>query len=427
MATDLCFDEQDLALARELGQWLAEHRPDDGPAGPAASDVDLAATVERGRRWQAELAAAGFVGVDWPAAYGGRGASPVQLALVNAQYAASGAPQLVNRVGVNLVAPTLLAHGSVAQCRRWLPSIASAGELWCQLFSEPDAGSDLASLSTRATRDGEGWRVSGRKVWTSYAQFADFGLCLARTDPASRGARGLSMLVVDMHAPGVVVRPLVQITGDAEFNEVTLDDVVVPADHLIGAEHTGWQVARSTLARERGINPRQLVLHRQRLEELWRLAVDTGAVEDTRTARRLAASAVDVLVFELHTWRAVDRAERGQPPGPESSVVKVHWSEASVRLHRLALDILGPAAPLGPGADGAVADGAWARAWLYAHASTIFSGTNEIQRTLVGEQVLGLPRPPRPEPAEPATRGGSSVTDVHTTPAPAAAHAPGAP
>jgi alkylation response protein AidB-like acyl-CoA dehydrogenase len=418
---DLAFSAEEVALAHELRSWLRAHLPNVRAAGPPPPVDDLAATVEAGRRWQAQLAAAGWVGVDWPVAYGGRGASPVQLALVNAEYAASGAPQLVNRVGINLAAPTLLAHGTETQCRRWLPTIASAEELWCQLFSEPEAGSDLASLRTVAVADGDGWRLSGRKVWTSYAQFADWGLCLARTVPGSRGASGLSMLAVDMHAPGVEVRPLVQITGDAEFNEVTLDDVVVPADQLIGPLNGGWTVARSTLAHERGINPRQLVLHRQRLDELWRLAVASGAADDARTARRLAQSALDMLVFELHTWRAVARAARGEEPGPESSVVKVHWSEASVRLHRLALDVLGPTAPLARGAAAAVDDGAWARAWLYAHATTVFSGTNEIQRTVIGEQVLGLPRPPRPAPATPPTTGGTAVPPVSRPADPTAA------
>jgi alkylation response protein AidB-like acyl-CoA dehydrogenase len=207
-------------------------------------------------------------------------------------------------------------------------------------------------------------------------------------------------------------------TGDAEFNEVTLDEVHVPPDHLIGPEGDGWTVARATLARERGINPRQLVLHRQRLDELWRRAVDSGAVDDLATQRRLAQAAIDILVFELHTWRAVARAEAGLAPGAESSVVKVHWSEASVRLHRLALDVLGASAPLWHGAPHAADDGSWARAWLYAQASTIFSGTNEIQRTLIGERVLGLPKEPRaPHPPRmgPAADGPAPTTAMATT------------
>jgi len=413
---DLSWSVADEALRAELRQWLADHPP---PAPPRSAD--LATVVAIGRQWQATLADGGWVAVTWPTSAGGRGLGATAAMVVHQELGRVRAPELVGRIGVNLVGPTLLAHGTDAQRTRWLPAIPPAQELWCQLFSEPEAGSDLASLRTVAVADGDGWRLSGRKVWTSYAQFADWGLCLARTVPGSRGASGLSMLAVDMHAPGVEVRPLVQITGDAEFNEVTLDDVVVPADQLIGPLNGGWTVARSTLAHERGINPRQLVLHRQRLDELWRLAVASGAADDARTARRLAQSALDMLVFELHTWRAVARAARGEEPGPESSVVKVHWSEASVRLHRLALDVLGPTAPLARGAAAAVDDGAWARAWLYAHATTVFSGTNEIQRTVIGEQVLGLPRPPRPAPATPPTTGGTAVPPVSRPADPTAA------
>jgi alkylation response protein AidB-like acyl-CoA dehydrogenase len=409
---DLSWTAADEALRRDLRTWLSDHRPPT-PTTPALADV-----VDAGRRWQAALADGRWVAVTWPVEHGGRGLGASANLVVHQELARAGAPELVGRIGVNLVGPTLLAHGTDAQCRRWLPGIASAAELWCQLFSEPDAGSDLGSLTTRAEAVADGWVVSGRKVWTSYAQFADLGLCLARTTPGSRGPRGLSMLVIDMHAEGVTVRPLVQMTGDAEFNEVTLDQVHVPTDHLIGPEGDGWTVARATLARERGINPRQLVLHLQRLDDLWRRAAASGAVDDPAWQRRLARAAEDVLVFELHTWRAVARAEAGRAPGAESSVVKVHWSEASVRLHRLALDILGPAATLWHGATGAVDDGAWARAWLYAQASTIFSGTNEIQRTLVGEGVLGLPKEPRVPlpPSAPGPPVGSSAA-----PAPPAA------
>lgn len=401
---DLTPSPADEALRAELRRWLATHRP-------VSTGGDLAAAVADGRRWQAELAEGGWVGVTWPTSVGGRGLGAGANLVVQQELARARAPELVGRIGVNLVGPTVLLHGTDLQRRRWLAPILPARELWCQLFSEPDAGSDLASLATRAEPVPGGWRVTGRKVWTSYAQFADWGLCLVRSDPDRPRHRGLSMVAVDMHAPGVHVRPLVQSTGEAEFNEVSLDEVLVPDEHLIGQLHGGWAVARATLARERGINPRQLVLHLQRLDDLWRTAVETGAADDDRTARRLAQAAVEVLVFQLHSWRALSRAEHGRAPGPESSVVKVHWSEASGRLHRLALDVLGPAAPLWAGAAANPGDGAWQRHWLYSQAATIFSGTNEIQRDVLGEQVLGLPRgsdpaaSPHPRPSQEERHG----------------------
>jgi alkylation response protein AidB-like acyl-CoA dehydrogenase len=265
--------------------------------------------------------------------------------------------------------------------------------MWCQLFSEPDAGSDLASLSTSAMHHGDGFSVTGRKVWTSYAQFADWGLCLARTNPeAEKRQQGISALIVDMHAPGVEVRPLVQVTGEAEFNEVFLDDVFVPADRLVGVENRGWSVASSTLAHERGINPRQLVIHGQLIEELLRLAERNGSFERWRDRQHLAQAYTEVRLFQLHNWRSLTRLGRGEEPGPEGSALKLYWSEMSKRLHETAMDVLGPSAPLWSGATDNPGDGAWQRSWLYYLASSIFAGTNEIQRTVVGERVLGLPR-----------------------------------
>jgi alkylation response protein AidB-like acyl-CoA dehydrogenase len=238
-----------------------------------------------------------------------------------------------------------------------------------------------------------GYRVTGRKVWTSYAQFADWGLCLTRSDPdAPKRQQGITALVIDMHAEGVTVHPLVQSTGEAEFNEVALDDVFVPDERRIGAEGAGWTVANSTLSHERGINPRQLVIHTQLIEELLRLAESNGSFDDWRLRQQLAQAATEVRLFQLHNWRSLTRLSKGEAPGPEGSALKLYWSEMSKRLHQTALDVLGPASPLWEGAPYNPADGAWQRSWLYYQASSIFAGTNEIQRTLVGERVLGLPR-----------------------------------
>ncbi|MGZ4709531.1 MAG: acyl-CoA dehydrogenase family protein, partial [Acidimicrobiales bacterium] len=303
------------------------------------------------------------------------------------------APELVGRIGVNLVGPTLLAHGTEAQKTRFLPRILDASEIWCQLFSEPGAGSDLTSLTTRASKVDGGFLLSGQKVWTSYAQFADWGWCLARTDPDAPKSKGISALVVDMRATGVEVRPLRQITDESEFNEVFFSDVFVADDQLVGPEHEGWRVANSTLTHERGVNPRQLVVHAQLVDELWRLAVERGALDDHRLAQRLAEAYVEVKLFQLHNWRSISRLAKGLEPGPEGSSLKLYWSEMSKRLHEVVMTVLGPASPLWFGADGNPGDGAWQRSYLYYQASSIWAGTNEIQRTIVGERVLGLPRP----------------------------------
>ena len=380
-------------LRRAFRSWLTEHLPWPYGTGLPPRFDDLAEAVAFGRRWQAELATDRWVGITWPEEYGGRGLGALENYVVIEELARARAPELVGRIGINLVGPTLLAHGTAQQKARFLPHILSAAELWCQLFSEPDAGSDLASLTTRAVRVDGGYRVTGRKVWTSYAQFADWGFCLTRTNPdAPTRQRGISALVVDMHAPGVTVHPLVQSTGEAEFNEVELDEVFVGADHRVGDEGAGWTVANSTLSHERGVNPRQLVIHSQLIEELLRLADTNGSFDDWRLRQQLAQAATEVRLFQLHNWRTLTRLAKGESPGPEGSALKLYWSEMSKRLHQTALDVLGSASPLWHGAPGNPADGAWQRSWLYYQASSIFAGTNEIQRTLVGERVLGLPR-----------------------------------
>jgi alkylation response protein AidB-like acyl-CoA dehydrogenase len=390
---DLGTTPEQEALRAALRSWLIEHLPWEYGVGLPPHHDDLAQAVAFGRRWQAELAGARWVGVTWPTDVGGRGLGAVENFIVAEELARARAPELVGRIGVNLVGPTLMAHGSSEQQGQWLPRILSAEELWCQLFSEPDAGSDLASLSTRAEPVEGGYLVSGRKVWTSYAQFADWGLCLARSDPqAPKPQQGITALVLDMHAPGVEVRPLVQLTGESEFNEVFLDGVFVPESQVVGAPGHGWTVAGSTLAHERGVNPRQLVIHSQLVEELLQLGLAQGCFDDWRRRQQLAQAYTEVRLFQLHNWRSLSKLAKGEVPGPEGSALKLYWSEMSKRLHTTAMDVLGPAAPLWQGAESNPGDGAWQRSWLYYQAASIFAGTNEIQRTLIGERVLGLPR-----------------------------------
>jgi len=392
---DLTATVGEAALRDEVRAWLREHLPWEYGRGLPPRFDDLAEEVAFGREWQAKLAVGRWVGVAWPEEYGGRGAGPVEHFIVTEELARARAPELVGRIGVNLVGPTLLAHGTDEQKRRWLPGILPARELWCQLFSEPGAGSDLASVATRATPLEGGWQLNGQKVWTSYAQFADWGVCLARTDPEVPKQQGISYLVVDMRAAGVEVRPLRQITDEAEFNEVFFTDVFVPRDQLIGPEHEGWRIANSTLSHERGINPRQLVIHIQLVEELLRLALESGAYEDDRLRPRLAQAYVEVRLFQLHNWRSLSRLARGESPGPEGSLLKLYWSEMSKRLHETVMAVLGPVAPLWRGADANPGDGSWQRSWLYYQASSIWAGANEIQRNIIGERVLALPREPK--------------------------------
>jgi len=369
----------------ELRGWLAEHEP---PAVEIAATADDAATL---REWQGRLHADRWVGVHWPAEYGGRGASLSQVAIYNEELARAGAPPLLGRAGVTLVGPTLIAHGTDEQRTGWMPRILSGDDVWCQLFSEPGAGSDLASLSTRAEKSGGVYRVTGQKVWSSYATWADMGIALVRTDPAAPPHKGISMLAIPMDAPGVDVRPLRQITGDCEFNEVFLDDVAVPVDHLIGAEHEGWRVANTTLANERGASFiwREQVLYELAIADLRRAVAASS--RDPRVRQVLARSWIDVELFRLHNARTLDRLARGEEIGAESSIVKLFWAEMSQRFASAAVDLLGPAALVGGD------DARWARGLLSTRANSVMGGTSEIQRTIIGERLLGLPREPRAE------------------------------
>jgi alkylation response protein AidB-like acyl-CoA dehydrogenase len=355
-----------VALRDELRAWLAEHPP------PAADDVDAM------RDWQRALHAGGWVGIHWPVEYGGRGASVTQVAVYNEELARAGAPPLLGRAGITLVGPTLIAHGTEAQRTRWMPRILSGDDVWCQLFSEPGAGSDLVALSTRATKCGGAYRVTGQKVWSSYATSANMGIALVRTDPDAPPHKGISMLAVPMDAPGVDIRPLHQMTGEYEFNEVFLDDVVVPVDNLIGPENDGWRVANTTLANERGASFiwREQVLQQEAITALIAECARRGVTDDPRVRQRLAQSWIEVELFRLHS-----------EIGAEPSVVKLWWAMISQHLAETAVAALGP--------DALITPGQWAHTLLATRANSIMGGTSEIQKNLIGERLLGLPREPR--------------------------------
>jgi alkylation response protein AidB-like acyl-CoA dehydrogenase len=405
-------DEQ---LREELRAWLAEHPP------PAIEVAATRADADALRSYQRALHADRWVGVHWPVEYGGRGASVTQVAIYNEELARAGVPPLLGRAGITLVGPTLMAHGTDEQRARWMPRILSGDDVWCQLFSEPDAGSDLASLSTRATKSGGAYRVTGQKVWSSYATYADMGIALVRTDPDAPPHKGISMLAIDMDAPGVDVRPLRQLTGECEFNEVFFDDVEVPVEHLIGPEHEGWRVANTTLANERGASFiwKEQVLHELAIEALVRDCERRGTTGDPNVRQRLARSWVDVELFRLHNARTLGRLARGEEIGAESSLVKLFWATISQRLADTAVALLGPDALLVPNR--------WAYALLATRANSIMGGSSEIQRNVIGERVLGLPTEPTAKRPEGAERGGDPARREPTAKRPEGAERGGDP
>ncbi len=390
---DFADSPDDARFRAELRAWLAANRPARAERVPH-DDASLAEEFAFLRSWQRRLHEAGYVGLLWPRAYGGQGAPPTQQAILNEELARVRAPQLLNRVGVNNAGPTLITHGSEDLKRRLLPPILTGDEVWCQLFSEPNAGSDLAAVRTRAERAGDDFRVTGQKVWTSYAQLARWGILLARTDPSLPRHRGLTYFILDMERPGITIRPLRQITGSTEFSEVFLDAVPVPRAHVIGEVHQGWEIAMTTLAHERGTGFafKEQVLARIALDDAMALARRTGGAAEPCVRQALAQGWIDVEVMRLMNCRTLTRLARGEEPGPESSLVKLFWAGLTQRLHELALGIGGPAAQLLSGAPHALDGGRWPHAFLWSRVGAIAGGTSEVQANIIAQRLLGLPR-----------------------------------
>jgi alkylation response protein AidB-like acyl-CoA dehydrogenase len=375
----------DERFRQTLRAWLAANKPAREERVPH-DDASLSEEFAFLAAWQRRLFDAGYVGLLWPREYGGGGAPPVRQAILNEELARARAPQLLNRVGINNAGPTLIAHGTEAQKRRLLPPILSGDEMWCQLFSEPGAGSDLAAVRTRAERDGDHFVVSGQKVWTSYAQFSKWAILLARTDPAAAKHKGLTYFILDMRSPGITVRPLTQATGSTEFSEVFLDAVCVPVASVIGAVGRGWEIAMTTLAHERGTGFafKEQVLQRIALDDLRAAARARGKHGDPVVRQAIAQGWIDVEVMRLLNCRTLTRLEQGGEPGPESSLVKLFWAGLTQRLQQIALELEGPAAVL--------ADGRWAQSFLWSRVSSIAGGTSEVQANIIAQRVLGLPR-----------------------------------
>lgn len=374
---DLDLDDADRRFRDEVREWLAAHVP---PA--ALPSVDTAEGNAAHREWERELAKARLSVVSWPVEFGGRAAPPLHTLLFEEEYHAARAPVRVGQNGLFLLAPTLFAHGTAEQRDRVLPAMARADQVWAQAWSEPEAGSDLAAIRSRARRTDGGWLLSGQKTWSSRAVFADRAFGLFRSDPQATRHRGLTYLMFDLRADGVSVRPIQQLGGEPGFAEIFLDDVFVPDADVIGAVGDGWRVAMSTAAHERGLSlrsPGRFCAAAGRLVELWRTAGDPA---DTGLRDRVADAWIGAQAYRMHAF-----AELAGSTSPfAASLSKIFWSELDVALHETALDVLGA---------GAETHAEWTDGYLFSLAGPIYAGTNEIQRNVVAERVLGLPREPR--------------------------------
>ncbi|PYM06102.1 MAG: acyl-CoA dehydrogenase [Candidatus Rokuibacteriota bacterium] len=390
---DFDFSEQEEALRKQVRGWLEANVPDELRGRSFTATRADREEVRRLRAWQKRMYEAGFVGLDWPPEFGGRGASVLEQIILYEEMARAESPQFVNRGALSMLGPTLMAHGAPAQQTRFLPGILTADELWCQGFSEPNAGSDLANLQTRAVLDGDHFVVNGQKVWTSMAHVADCCFALVRTNPGAPRHRGITFLLIDMTTPGITVRPLRQITGEAEFNEVFFDNVRVPVGNVVGRVDEGWGVAITTLAYERDLLTfiRHISL-RSALGRLIALARRSGRASEPVVRQRIAALAIGEQCLRLNGYRSLTKILRGGAPGPEGSTAKLFWSHLDEEVAETASEILGPYSQLLEGAEWAPDEGQWAFYALLARASGIRAGTSEILRNILGERVLGLPK-----------------------------------
>jgi alkylation response protein AidB-like acyl-CoA dehydrogenase len=394
---DLRETPEDQAFRAKVRAWFEQNRP-----GPLE-------TLEQRRAWHRKLYEAGFVGMGWPKEYGGQGARPMEQAIVADEMTRADAPGWINTLGIGFIGPTLIADGTEAQKQRYLKKILTAEELWCQLYSEPNSGSDLASLQTSAVKQDGYYLVNGQKVWNSQAMVSDLAILLARTDPTVPKHKGISYFIIDMHAPGVEVRPLKQITGSSEFCEVFMTNVKIPVENLIGAEGQGWELAQTTLGYERGGSALARYTrwrsNLNRLIEVCRTLPRNGGVafDDPVVRQKLGKMLAELEVMRYAGLRVLSKLEKGQHPGPESSVDKLYYSEMDKAHQELVQEILGPYGQLddlppelrleSTTTQGHEAN--WAYNFLWSRAGTIYSGTSQIQKNIIGERVLKLPREPR--------------------------------
>ncbi len=395
---DFSFTPAQEAFRQELRAWLQANVPPTAAhlrhLRPHASPEDLAFL----RAWQKKVYEGGWAGISWPRAYGGRGASLVERMIFDEEMAAHHAPALLNVLGLEIVGPTLIVHATESQKKAHLPKILSGEEIWCQGYSEPNAGSDLAALQTRAIEHGDYFVVTGQKVWTSLAFYADWCLLLVRTNPNVPKHQGLSCLLVDMRSPGITIRPLRTMTGDSEFNEVFFEEVKVPKENLLGEKDQGWRVIITSLMFERqGLGFYFTFAQKRHYQDLVATArqhhrYGAPVCADPLIRQKLAHLYIETELLKLHNYRALTRLLRGNPPGPEGSIAKLLWAETNQGLQDLAVEIQGVAGQLDDGEQRAIDHGYWQYGFLRARANSIEGGTSEIQRNIIAERVLGLPK-----------------------------------
>ncbi len=384
---DFRFSDEEEAFRAEVRSWLRANVPPQRL--PSAGTRE---GFEAHRTWERSLHDAGYAGMHWPVAYGGRGATVVMQAILAEEYLLANGPERINVLGLNLMGPTLMAHGTEEQKNRWVPRILSADDIWSQGFSEPEAGSDLAGLRTRAVREGDHFVVNGQKIWTSYGAFADWMFALVRTDPDAPRHAGITFLAIDMRSGGIEARPIVQLDGRAGFAEVFFTDVRVPADQVIGDINDGWAVAMTTLGFERDAPSAPAARYVRDAVRLGSLARAAGLDGDPVVRDRVAGLYAEALAYHAHTRRTLTRLARGESLGADASMTKLMWSELGRRMYECGRDLLGPdegtldvSSPLSDAQ-------AWHSYYWFARAATIYAGTSEIQRNIVSERVLGLPK-----------------------------------
>ncbi len=390
---DLTLSPSEEGFRDEVATWLRANNP--GPEPEGSLDEVMAFRGE----WQRKLHAAGWAGISWPKEYGGRGATMIEQAIFTGEAAAQEAPSPANVLGLAMGGPVVIAHGTDAQKSRYLEPILTGEEIWCQGFSEPESGSDLASLKTRAVKDGDEWVVTGQKVWTTFAQYAKWCMLVARTDPDTPKHQGLTYFLMDMKQPGVEAKPLVQITGEGEFNEVFINEARIPDENVVGQVGEGWNVAITTLMNERaGLAFGAIAAIHNSLARLAALATEvreeggTSASEDAYFRQKIAQLFIEAETMRLNAYRGLTKTMESGIPGPEGSLGKWQWADINQDLTELALEIEGAWAVLGRGSEGAVANGAWQYNFLRSRANSIEGGTTDILKNIIAERVLGLPR-----------------------------------
>lgn len=392
----LTFSAADEQFRQEVADWLEANLCGDfEPIRFRGGPGDEHSFVEERKVWEQALAEGGWTAIGWPKEFGGRGASIEQQVIFNEEYARAGGPGRVGHIGETLTGPTLIAYGTQAQCDKYLPGIKAGRELWCQGYSEPSAGSDLANVKTKARFDEPSgkWLLSGQKVWTSLAHESDFCFVIARTDPESQGQKGLGFFLMKMDQPGVAIRPIHQLTGTAEFNEVFLDEAVCDADDIVGAPGDGWRVAIALLGFERGVSTLgQQMLFQSELNEIVALAKNNGAAQDPMIRQRLADAHIGLKIMRYNSMRMMSGGEDGSLQ-KEAMIYKLYWASWHRNLGKLAMDVLGPEAELLSAEPYELSR--LQSLFLFTRADTIYGGTNQIQRNLIAERALGMPREPR--------------------------------